>query len=474
MEANQFNASGYWEPKSIVAFNDNIIAQFDRHWADPKPVSEGWCRSPVFDEYSTKARNLLEDEFGLSGSVVIKDPRFSRVLPIWQTALAARDAEPVFLIAYRTPMDVARSLAFRDKLSIEHGLRLWLGYMLDAEKYTRGQRRKVVQYDKLLADWRGALRPLSQGTTLPDLDTLNEELAAELDSFLDPTARHYKATQVGFDIEPKLARILEQASDLFAGFNENPNEQAFDYVAAQWRALLEADSPGNARSECVNSVPQVKMELSRQLEIEGRLSDAIALAQAAATLADDRAHYQFRLGGLYEKAGDPDAAIAALRRAIGLDDTQVRFHEGLARVLRKGQHLEAERLALEAAVALHGDQAALHNQLGTCYELEGALESAVSSMRAAVQFDRSIANFHVGLARVLGKLDRRDEAIDVLKAAVDLLPDKPQLHFQLGVLLEKERDLIAAAASMAQASKLKPDVERFQIGLARVLKKQGT
>lgn len=37
LEPNQDNPLGYWEPKNIVKINNQLLQQFDRHWADPKP-----------------------------------------------------------------------------------------------------------------------------------------------------------------------------------------------------------------------------------------------------------------------------------------------------------------------------------------------------------------------------------------------------------------------------------------------------
>jgi len=471
MDANSFNASGYWEPKSIVEFNTDVFGHFDRHWADPKPMAQGWTKTATFDALRAQAHSLLDAEFGASGSVVLKDPRLSRVLPIWQGAFASRHAKTVYLIAYRNPLEVAQSLARRDKLTIAHAVQVWLGYMLDAEKNTRGQHRVIINYSHLLKDWRAALRPITQSTTLPDIDKVPKKMAAQLDGFLDPTARHFQGSDVELDVDPVLARLVERAEGLFAGFADDQKEQAFDEVGAQWTEFLQTQSPGDARSPCVDQIPQVQMENSRTLERAGRLENAIALVRTAAVAADDRAHYHFRLGVLLEKSGDLDGASIAMRRAIELDDTQARFHEGLARVLGRGEDMQALIKVLQTAIARHENSAALHFQMGTCFEQQADLDGALMSMRTACAIDASVPAFHIGIARVLVKRDQRSDAIGVLETASEKIPNNAQIHFQLGRVLETSGDLGRAASAMEKAVALKPDVERFHIGLAKVHKR---
>jgi len=85
----------------------------------------------------------------------------------------------------RSPAAVARSIASRDGTTSAFAHLLWLRHMIDAERATRGLMRAVVDFDAMLADWRGTavrLLPLTGGA-MPD--------AAVVDAFLDPALRRH-------------------------------------------------------------------------------------------------------------------------------------------------------------------------------------------------------------------------------------------------------------------------------------------
>ena len=104
----------------------------------------------------------LRTEFGDAELFVLKDPRLSRLLPLWLPALERVGAAPSAVIALRHPAAVARSLAVRNGLSLETSLLLWLRHVLDAERLTRSMPRDFASYDALLADWRGVASRIGQ------------------------------------------------------------------------------------------------------------------------------------------------------------------------------------------------------------------------------------------------------------------------------------------------------------------------
>lgn len=187
------NPSGYWEPRQLVHFNDRLLQTFGRHWADPKPMPLEWSNGKQEASNVSDAAAILHDEFGEVGEVVIKDPRLSRVMPVWRDALLKCGAEPVCFIACRNPLEVHQSLHVRDNMSLEHALRLWLTYALEAEEGTRGLRRVVVHYDALLKDWHSTFRSALAATGLPDMEGI-ERNRHMVDAFIDSNQRHHRAT----------------------------------------------------------------------------------------------------------------------------------------------------------------------------------------------------------------------------------------------------------------------------------------
>ncbi|MEO1367613.1 MAG: hypothetical protein AAFX50_10590 [Acidobacteriota bacterium] len=65
------------------------------------------------------------------------------------------------MIVLRHPDEVAASLAVRDGFSREKSDLLWAEHMLDAERHSRGRRRAVVDYRRLLEDPVDAVETLA-------------------------------------------------------------------------------------------------------------------------------------------------------------------------------------------------------------------------------------------------------------------------------------------------------------------------
>jgi hypothetical protein len=65
--------------------------------------------------------------------------------------------------------------------------------MLAAEAYSRGLPRAFVDYDRMLADWRGEASRLEAAHAAP-LPNLDARAAAQIDAALKPDLRHNRAT----------------------------------------------------------------------------------------------------------------------------------------------------------------------------------------------------------------------------------------------------------------------------------------
>ena len=50
---------------------------------------------------------LLHEEYGTSPLFVVKDPRISRLLPLWFAVLAELQIAPAIAVAVRNPLEVA-------------------------------------------------------------------------------------------------------------------------------------------------------------------------------------------------------------------------------------------------------------------------------------------------------------------------------------------------------------------------------
>jgi len=184
------NRAGFWEDAGVKEADDLALASHGLLWDDVRPLPDPWHDGFGGAEVRARLRATLDALASRGPLCGVKDPRISRLLPLWLPLLEEVGARPGFVIALRDPAAVARSLARRDAVGEARALLLWLRYSLEAERHTRGHRRAFVCFDDLLQDWRAAL-----GNVARALDIVwpvpFDAAASALGTFLDPELRHH-------------------------------------------------------------------------------------------------------------------------------------------------------------------------------------------------------------------------------------------------------------------------------------------
>ncbi len=157
MPAAPDNPRGFWESAVLAAINDRILAAGGSRWDDWRGFDPGVLDPALRALLEREMAAGLRREFGQAGLMVLKDPRLSRLLPLWRPVLAGQGIAAGAIIALRHPGAVAASLARRNAMAPNTAALLWLRHVLDAEHRTRDMPRALVSFDALLRDWRGAL-----------------------------------------------------------------------------------------------------------------------------------------------------------------------------------------------------------------------------------------------------------------------------------------------------------------------------
>ena len=187
---DEHNATGYWEPATVVALHDELLRSSDSSFDDVGVPEPGWFSSVAASSFGERLAEALEGAYGKEPLWVVKDPRMCRLVPLWRDVLARLEVTPLAVIPVRNPLEVAASLAERDGFPVAKSLLLWLRHFLEAEVATRGVRRSFVSYDALLQDWRRVVRKIGRDLALAWPSPL-EGVAPQVESFLDLRRRHH-------------------------------------------------------------------------------------------------------------------------------------------------------------------------------------------------------------------------------------------------------------------------------------------
>ncbi|WP_281826296.1 sulfotransferase family protein [Jannaschia rubra] len=191
MPANSDNRKGYYESIPICQLNDAVLASAGSSWDDWQAFNPGWIGSHRAEEFLPRGLSVLDEEFGDSGLPVMKDPRICRLMPFWRRLLDEAGIEPACLLIHRNPVEVAASLEHREGWPFAYGLLLWLRHVLDAENGSRGLKRHVISYDRLLGNWGATMLAVQEalGVSFP---RWSETVATEVDEFLSTDLRNHR------------------------------------------------------------------------------------------------------------------------------------------------------------------------------------------------------------------------------------------------------------------------------------------
>ena len=184
------NEKGFWESNDLYKIHEELFACLNTSWDDISAGNLSRLDSDVADSFRNRIIEVLKTDFSGSRLFVIKDPRICRFVPYWVSILEEFEAEPLFIITVRNPLEVCGSLQSRDGFSEAKSLMLWLRHFLEAEYHTRNQKRTFVSFDMLLDDWCGVLQKIGE-----ELDIrwplLSHYTTVEVEDFLEKKMRHH-------------------------------------------------------------------------------------------------------------------------------------------------------------------------------------------------------------------------------------------------------------------------------------------
>lgn len=324
------NRSGFWEDAGVKDADDLALASHGLLWDDVRPLPEPWRDGVGGTEVRARLRATLAALMRRGPLCGAKDPRISRLLPLWLPLLTDLGATPAFLIALRDPAEVARSLARREAMGEARSLLLWLRYNLEAERHTRGHRRTFVCFDALLRDWRPELERIAR-----ELDVAWPVPAAAaadaIGAFLDPSLRHHEAATPAGD---GLARLAHDAFLALRALQDEDTparraaldhihatlaagDEALGAVVAELEETLasrraaagddDASEPAGGRSANERELDRARREAILAHELVG---------QRDRELADATARFLAERDALRERVAAGEAAVAATEAVV--------------------------------------------------------------------------------------------------------------------------------------------------------------
>jgi len=165
LDPNEENPKGFFENTSVLGINKAILHSLNADWDDYQITLKALSQESK-ETWQERIRQVLQDQFAVGSSIVIKDPRLCLLLPLWLEVLTELDIDTSIVIVHRHPFEVAKSLAKRNEFSIQKGLLLWMHYFLELEYHSRNLPRLFLRYSDDFEDMPDLVSRLKSFTGL--------------------------------------------------------------------------------------------------------------------------------------------------------------------------------------------------------------------------------------------------------------------------------------------------------------------
>jgi hypothetical protein len=192
LPANQHNPLGYWEPRELAAYHDELLSAAQSAWFDPRRLDLSLIEPELLEGMKRRMAELLLMDYGDTPLIALKDPRICRFVPLWLDVLHHTGRSVKAVMVVRHPTEVAASLRVRNRMNQRFVDLLWLRHMADAEAATRLIPRAVVTYDELHGHSHSAAERLSLLLNRPN--ETSDAVAERMESAIQPQHRHHFAT----------------------------------------------------------------------------------------------------------------------------------------------------------------------------------------------------------------------------------------------------------------------------------------
>lgn len=205
MKGSKAEQSEYFENKDITLVHDILLRDLGCTWDMIGSFPTGWEESQEARKASNTLSDILNSQF-LNRDVpfVIRDPRISRLMPLWDRVLADMNVRSSLILVMRHPMEVAKALQKRQSFDLLKSHLLWLLYNREAFAACRNREYIWVTFDQLLADpvmvLSDVLHKSSGSSVLAGVDPIQH--AGEIQRFVEYEFNNYMGGESAEKKEP--------------------------------------------------------------------------------------------------------------------------------------------------------------------------------------------------------------------------------------------------------------------------------
>lgn len=359
------NSKGFWEDIELNALDNEMLHVIDSDWCHVTTIEQFDIENLHKQGYFLRAVELLREKVSNIPVFGIKDPRVAKLLPFWKEVFSHCKYDVNYVFAIRHPLSVAKSLTKRDSLERTQSYLLWLGHVMASLTGSAGNRRVLIDYDRLMQS--------------PDheLERIAKHLGLEIDGI---QLRSYKLEF----LDESLRHSVCELQDLFQ------DDACPNIVREVYTELLNVACDRAGFDELENKIETWSVELAR-LKPTLKLADKLFVQKqlACQTVADR----DVQIANLTQASAERDGQIVSLNQTVVDRDAQI-ANLAQASAEKDGQIVNLNQAIVDRDV-----------QIANLAQASGEKDGQIVSLNQTVaDRDAQIANLNQSLAEWDGQI----------------------------------------------------------------------
>ena len=235
------NRSGYWEHKGGRSIQEKLLSELGHPWdRSHLPLPPRWIEWPETQRAMKELEKIVRSELIKSSHWVFKDPRSSRLIPLWIQIANRLGVDLKVLSMIRHPEEVAASFYARDSTPKEKALKIWRRINCDLIEASKLTSIKFISSEKLFSNPSEVISLIRSFCPF----FLQQEQCDRAIKLIDPDLRHHAnvfSSSKANSPEELLYEIILK-NDQMAIVNEEPLCEQFKYshkkIASMGRVLI--------------------------------------------------------------------------------------------------------------------------------------------------------------------------------------------------------------------------------------------
>lgn len=193
------NGTGHWEDTHIWRASEELLQALGEDWSDEaRPLPWRWEEWPEARHTQEEFTQFIASRLKAGSAWGVKDPRATRLLPLWKESARAAGVTLRVIAAMRPCPAVASSLARRNGMDEARASGFWRQY--NAELFAWAAREHVlfVPYDTLVENTSTVLSAIASHCDL----ALPSDVLEKARQLVRPELRHAVVRETGAILEP--------------------------------------------------------------------------------------------------------------------------------------------------------------------------------------------------------------------------------------------------------------------------------